>query len=314
MSTGDASTSASSAADGSSTSDETRYDMALPDLPQGSACNGKIDLVFAVAQGGGFLKYLDTLYASYPEILATIEDVFDDFDLHVIFINPSSMWGAVACPKNMCPEEGGCPAEDYEDFPCWALYDDDALTKCDSTMGAGIIFPAGRKGSNKPCDLPPGQRFIAGDDPFFGERFSCLSHTGYGAGDEQGWALGEALSWDLRGGCNAGFLRDDALLFVVYVSGRDDSPYNPYVWAQRVLEAKEYAQDMVVLLGIGLDLGLDSESPCEGVPTDKKGTTLWLTEEFEHSVFGSKCAPTYAPFFTEAATMAAELCANGPQS
>jgi len=285
--------------------------MALPDLPQGSACNGKIDLVFAINQGG-IGDYIDTLYAAYPTILATIEEVFVDFDLHVMFINATSIWGSVACPKNMCPEEGGCPADDYEDFPCWALYDEGALTKCDSTMGAGIIFPAGRKASNKPCDLPPGQRFLSGDDPLFSERFACLSHTGLSASSEHGWALGEALSWDLRGGCNAGFLREDALLFVVYGANGDFSPYNPYVWAQRVLEAKDNNQDMVVLLGIGSDLS-EPKPLCNEIPSGKKGPALQLTEEFEHSIFGSQCAPAYAPFFTEAATMAAELCANGPQ-
>ncbi len=325
-STGDASTSAAStstsAAAATSTStgaasatEGIRLDMALPDLPQGSACNGKIDLVFVITQQGHFINYIDTLYDSYPEIIETIQEVFADFDLHVMFADPNSRWGTTACLKGMCPEDGGCSAEGYEEFPCWALYDDDALTKCDNTMGSGIVFPAGRAASNEPCNLPEGQRYIAGDDPLFIERFSCLGRTGLGGGFSQpGWALGEALSLNLQVGCNAGFLRDDALLFAVIVSLHDYSPYNPYVWAQRVLEAKEFDQDMVVALGIASDLSVNPDPLCEGIPSGTPHPPPPPPPPPEHSHFGSICAPTFAPFFAEAATMAADLCANGSQN
>ena len=317
-STGATSASASTAtatSDASSTTEGLRLDMGLPDLPQGSACNGKIDLVFVITQQGHFINYIDTLYDSYPEIIKTIEEVFADVDLHVMFADSNNRWGTTACLKGMCPEDGGCSAEGYEDFPCWALYDDDALTKCDNTSGSGIIFPAGNSASNKPCDLPEGQRYIAGDDPLFVERFSCLGRTGLGGGSSQpGWALGEAISLDLQEGCNAGFFRDDALLFAVIVSTHDYSPYNPYVWAQRVLEAKEFDQDMIVALGIASDLSVNPDSLCEGIPSGTPHETFQWADEFEHRVLGSICAPTFAPFFAEAATMAADLCANGSQN
>jgi hypothetical protein len=325
-STGDAVTSTSAGAtsapaststsDASSTTEGLRLDMGLPDLPQGSACNGKIDLVFVITQQGHFINYIDTLYDSYPEIIATIEEVFADVDLHVMFADPNNKWGATPCPKGMCPEDGGCTADGYEDFPCWVLYDEEALTKCDNTSGSGIIFPAGNSASNKPCDLPEGQRYIAGDDPLFVERFSCVSRTGLGGGfSEPGWALGEAVSLDLQEGCNAGFFRDDALLFAVIVSTHDYSPYNPYVWAQRVLEAKEFDQDMIVALGIADDWQAIEPALCgPGSIGDPPHETFRWAEEFEHRVFGSICAPTFAPFFAEAATMAADLCANGSQN
>ncbi len=317
-SAGATSTSAStSTSDASSTTEGFPLDIGLPDLPQGSACNGKIDLVFVITQQGSFIEYIGTLYDSYPEIMATIQEVFADFDLHVMFADPNNAWGTNhVCPKGMCPEDGGCVVEGYEDFPCWALYDEDALTKCDNTSGAGIIFPAGHAASNKPCSLPAGQRFIEGDDPLFAERFSCLSRTGLGGtASELGWALGEAVSLDLQEGCNTGFLRDDALLFAVIVSMHDYSPYNPYVWAQRVLEAKEFDQDMIVALGIADDWQAIEPALCgPGSIGDPPHETFRWAEEFDHRVFGSICAPTFAPFFAEAATMAADLCANGSQN
>ena len=70
--------------------------------------------------------------------------------------------------------------EGWEDFPCWVFYEDEALTKCDDTVGAGVIFPPGDSTSNVPCDLPKGQRYLDGDDPLFAERLGCISHIGIG--------------------------------------------------------------------------------------------------------------------------------------
>ena len=285
--------------------------MGTPDLPPGSACNGKIDLVFVITQDGQLFEHIDALYDSYPEILATIQEEFADFDLHVMFADPNDRWAANhVCPKGMCPEEGGCPVEGWEDFPCWVFYDEAALTKCDDTIGAGVVFPAGESASNQPCDLPEGQRYLTGDDPLFAERFKCVSRTGIGGSTSMpGWALGQAVSLDLQEGCNAGFLRDDALLFAVIVSTHDYSPYNPYVWAQRVLEAKGHDQDMIVALGIADDWQTTENPLCEpGSKGDEPDAIYKWTEEFDHSLYGSVCAPSFAPFFAEAATMAADLC------
>jgi len=61
------------------------------------------------------------------------------------------------------------------------------------------------------------------------------------------------------------------------------------------------------------DLSVNPDSPCDGLPSGTPGTRFQWTEEFEQSVFGRICAPSFAPFFAEAATMAADLCANGSQ-
>jgi len=37
------------------------------------------------------------------------------------------------------------------------------------------------------------------------------------------------------------------------------------------------------------------------------------TQYFDHGVHGSKCAPTFAPFFSEAASIAAALCDPVPR-
>ena len=288
--------------------------MGIPDLPQGSACNGKIDVLFAIGQGG-VSEHLDVLHASYAAFAATMMETFANHDSHVMVVERDGVWGDnYWCPQSKCPADGGCPASHYgepNDFPCWALHDDAALSKCDNTLGAGVVFPAGYAASNKPCDLAAGRRYLEGDDVAFADKFVCVATLGGNPGYQMvGWAMGEALSIDLQVGCNEGFLREEALLLAVMLVGREDSPYNPYAWAQRVLDAKGHEQDKIVALAVGTDHGAVSEPLCDGLG-DRPGLAYEWVQHFEHRAFGSICALDYAPFFLEAAELAAELCEPG---
>ncbi len=276
------------------------------------ACNGKIDVVFVSVETGA-------LEPSIPEFVGIMEERFAQHDLHVMVVDDDGEWGdSLLCPKNKCPADGGCPAEGLEDFPCWALHEEEALSKCDNTLGAGVVFPAGAGASNEPCGLPEGERFIRGDDPLFAKRFSCLIDGGISAGGDvqTGMALGRAVSADNQRGCNQGFLREDALLVVVMI---DDAagiqPYNPLVWAELVLEAKDFDHDRVVALGIDHDWqGSQPQPLCESAwEVEQPSPGERWTEHFDHSVFGSVCAPSYGPFFDEAAALAVALCADAPQ-
>jgi len=274
------------------------------------ACAGKVDVIFVMSEATNKAQMDEAM----PEFAAIMQEEFSELDLHVMVLDPDGEWGdSVLCPKNMCPADGGCPVE--PDFPCWALHDEDALTKCDNTMGAGVIFPAGQQTMNKPCGLETGHRFITGDDPDFVERFTCLAQCGDNAGGtiSHGIALGRALTWDLRLGCNEGFLRDDALLMAVHIVSRNHDDDAPYIVADKVLEAKHNNQDLVVALAITHGWkGSDPPPLCETASDGPVGLAAWALH-FDHHVFGSECALSYVPFFAEAAAMAADLCKPIPR-
>ena len=298
-----------------SSTGEPVIDVGLPSTGEGgSACNGKIDIMFIVSAA----QLLDeSLEASIPAFASTLEEELGEFDLHVMAVDPDGRWGSADCPKNKCPADGGCPLEGYEDYPCWALHEEGALTKCDDTRGAGVVFRAGPHSANKPCGVPPGQRYITRDTPDFAEVFSCLVRDGAGSGGiiMHGETLGRALAFDLQQGCNAGFLREDALLMVVQIVSASFGDSAPWEWADYVLEAKGGDQDMAVALAISRDwVGYPPGPLCEDGKTeqDVPGFAAW-TQYFDHGVHGSKCAPTYAPFFAEAASIAAELCDPVPR-
>ena len=306
----------SAASDGVTTGDGLKDDLG-EDTDTGvvvPACNGKIDVVF-VLPSSSYDYYAQAMPSSLPAFVETMTTTLAGFDLHVMVLDSDGAWGSPnLCPKSKCPADGGCPNfPDDPSFPCWALHDDGALAKCDETLGAGVTFPAGEWASNVRCPLPEGRRFLRGDDPDFADNFLCVATLGVADGwDEGPHALMRAVSADLDLGCNAGFLRDDALLLVLLISVQDYSEYSPPVWAKAVLEAKGGDQDKVVVTALSSDRSADMPI-CPGDKVDEPHAIFKFALEFDHGAVGSFCAEDYGPYFEEAATRAVELCDGGPQ-
>jgi hypothetical protein len=297
------------------TTGDLKDDLGAPDMgPVVPACNGKIDVIF-VLPSSSYDYYAQAMPSSLPAFVETMTTTLAGFDLQVMVLDSDGAWGSPnLCPKSKCPADGGCPnfPEDPS-FPCWALHDQDALAKCDETLGAGLTFPAGAGASNVRCPLADGRRFLRGDDPDFVDDFLCVATLGVADGwDEGPHALMRAMSADLDLGCNAGFLRDDALLLVFLISVQDYSEYSPPVWANAVLEAKGGDQDKIVVTTLSSDRSADMPI-CPGDKVDEPHAIFKFAMEFYHGAVGSFCAENYGPYFEDAATRAVELCDGGPQ-
>ena len=117
--------------------------------------------------------------------------------------------------------------------------------------------------------------------------------------------LTSALSSELvgPGGCNEGFLRDDALLVVTLITDEDDTTSEGTVdqWRQAVIDAKGGDDEAVVMLGIISDVGLDG-ALCSG--TESFPAEAPLMQEFVGSFprheKASICLESYDEFFTTA--------------
>jgi hypothetical protein len=260
------------------------------------------------------------LVKSLPSLVEVLENQLAEFDPHILVPNNWSSWGApLSCPigKDTCPEDGGCPELGESSYPCWAHYTPGALTQCDSARGAGVIFPAGREASNKPCKLVDDRRYIHAGEPSLLEAFMCVASQGHSVGvDGEGWAAARAVSAELvgPGGCNEGFLRDDALLLLIMVTlgGDGGSPYNPYVWANMILDAKGGEQDAIVALGILFDN--DTPDPiCDWPSSDTPYNLRSMLLNFEHAYFGSLCdsSTAYGNHYASTAEVILDLC-GGP--
>jgi hypothetical protein len=73
------------------------------------------------------------------------------------------------------------------------------LDACDSQIGAGVTFPAGKDSSAQRCDLAAG-RYITREDPDPIAAFLCTAKVGSGGGGPfPADAMVAALSWPLLG-------------------------------------------------------------------------------------------------------------------
>ena len=293
------------------------FDMQLPpDLgdPTPAGCKGKIDFVFAISALGTMATEQDQLVASLPGFIETIASDFADFDPHVISINTDGTWRGQQCESpDYCLNMGNCGphALDYE---C-GKYVDQVWT-CDKTMGAGLVFNAGSFAYNKPCDLHDGNRYITADQSDPVEAFKCIAQVGtWGDDPTLADSLVAAVSPELNGpeGCNAGFLRPDALLVFVFI--RDNEEQYPALSPKKVYEAVVAAkggdEDAVVALAFIPQL-LEGE-PVKGCTYNDPPIAQHLAEvieQFSYHADGDVCADEYATFFNGAAASLVHQACN----
>jgi hypothetical protein len=143
------------------------------------------------------------------------------------------------------------------------------------------------------------------------DTFACAARVG-GSGVA---AIGEALMTAIQpalnapGGCNAGFLREDALLMVTLIANTYDTPGggpvvsqqgDPDTWMAAVREAKHDDLESVVMLSI-----LRAYPECH-----EKDRTCQMVKMFPYHVLADRDELDYSPFFNEASDLVATACAE----
>ncbi len=286
-----------------------------PDFDTGGVgCGGKIDLLFVIDRGATMWNQQPALAASLPKFLQTIEAMFDDFDLHIMVVHADPLpWGMQECDEICADNEGqGCAPDGPADYPCWAFTDDE-IGECDSTFGAGVTFPAGFGASNERCELTGGGRYITDQDSDLASAFTCI--TSVGTVNTFKAVAGYALQYIFAaeqlepGGCNAGFVRDDALLVIVAITDSDGwgTPGTPEEWTAPVFAAKGGDENAVVYLGLTPDQAWADEPLCGG-PYDGFPPHDELFTLFPNAVRASVCEADFSPFFDEAAALVETVC------
>jgi len=277
-------------------------------------CKGKVDLLFLISRLHTMKTEQAQLLASFPGFVATIQEKLADFDVHIMVANPDGKWPGWGCEKYKCPEYAPNCGPDALDYQCNVypkLY-----TPCDETLGAGLTFNTGSDAANRPCELFGGNRYIVSGEPKLADALECIAKVGVGGGiPPMGDALIAALDPEINaeGGCNAGFLRGDALLVVTMISNvyDEESTSWPYQQYNAILAAKK-DPNAVVMLGIvphALEEGAQELPGCayDSHPVNK-GKLRDLIDRFPNRAYGDTCAPSYAPFFDEAADLIGEAC------
>jgi hypothetical protein len=160
------------------------------------------------------------------------------------------------------------------------------------------------------------------------QAFGCAAQVGtIGNGFERPMeamvtTVGKSL--DTPGGCNEGFLRDDALLVIVVITDEYDGPGDP--------EARNPARDPPTSLGdpqswydavVTAKLGVPqnavalvitnfADGPCPPDDLGHDGANLveWVEHFGENGFLGGICEPDYGPMFAEATALIETACHN----
>lgn len=273
----------------------TDRDLGDPTPP---GCKGKIDFLFVISRYAGMEYFQTPLVTAFQGFVDTIKDEFADFDYHIMVVDGDPYWGLSTCDEQ-------CPAQCVPGYPCGYT-----ATSCDTTMGAGVVFPAGDGASNTSCKIDGARRYMTKGQTDLPGTFACAAQVGSSGADLIGEALTAAMQPGIngQGGCNSGFLRNDALLMVTLISNTYDSPDpqfgskgTPGSWANAVRQAKGENLESVVMFSI-LDTGY--EPGCH--PHDR---TCQMAKLFPYSLVADR-DDDYGPAFATATQLVDAACAG----
>jgi len=271
----------------------------------GGECS-QIDFVFAIDNSVSMEGEQAALNAAFPQFIDTIMSEVTTSDYHLMVVDTDA---ETRCTPEACD---GNPHDTCNNYACMT----DQFVACDNTRGAGVLHPAGDLASNTLCEPFGGNRYIVEGEPDLVDTFVCMATVGTaGHPSERPMdALVEAVSEPLNmpGGCNDGFLRDDAILVLTFIS--DDPNIEDQNSAMEAYEAVIAAKggdlDRTVVLGliIGSDVGC-------GVDNKPNAGNHWI--EFinlfdERGIAGPVCTDDYNAFFQDAVATIADTCKINP--
>jgi hypothetical protein len=112
--------------------------------------------------------------------------------------------------------------------------------------------------------------------------------------------------------CNDGFLRDDAILVVTFITDEDDnagdgSEGTVETWRQALIDAKNGDESAIVMLGLFGDDDLPN-AICNGGAEVSPRLRQFLDSWGDNGFFGSICADDYDGFFQEAVDIIDTTC------
>ncbi len=295
-------------------------DITLPEDPSSQAGCQKVDFLFVVDNSRSMQTEQENLVRSFPGFMQVVEGTVRARDYQVMVTDTDASRGqrglaavigqdfscqpAPACCQSGCdgftiPVLGVPSVDSCNGVPCDQVSLDADLA-CEGVLGAGKRYtPDGTS-----CGVDGERRYMVSGQPELADTFACAGQVGtFGDGDEQPMAaMMQAVSLPLNGagGCNAGFLRAEAVLVVTFITdGEDsDSPGDPQLWRQALIDAKGGDEDAVVLLGL---MGGDG---C-GVPAPRLDA---FVRSLPFGSSGSVCAEDYAPFFSAAVSVIDNAC------
>lgn len=278
----------------------------------------KVDFLFVIDNSGSMGDEQNNLVSNFPGFIDTIGDELDDAqDYHIMVIDSDAyLWEA--CPVLCMTPPLGLPCT-IGGFECGVTEPEE----CEDVLGAGVVHPKGSSSSNQDCAFSSGARYMDMTEPDLHAAFACAAQVGTGSvadPEKPMEAMVQAVTPDTEADvCNEGFIRDDAILVVTFITDEDDnqgdgSSGNVQGWRQALISAKNGDETAVVVLGLFGDqdqagaicppLDPESTAGAEPSPRLREFTESWGDRGFA----GSVCAASYQEFFRDAVSIIGTTC------
>ena len=271
-------------ADGPEGGDGPKLDVAAPETEgpgddggTGEGCE-KVDFLFVIDNSSSMAPYQANLVSNFPAFIDGIQATLDAVDSYQVGVITTDAYAY---------NVAGC-----------------------QVLSGLVVQTGGNQSSNMVCGpYDDGYNFMTQNDDL-ASSFSCAATVGSGgSGNEQPQAALVGAVQRIHGGigeCNEGFIRDDALLVIVYIGNENDnSPTTPMASYEAVVAAKLDLPENVVVISITDFPG----NPCGGFGGSVEMTNftmLWGANGF----LVPFCEPDYGPYFDDAIDIIDVACEN----
>lgn len=239
----------------------------------------KVDFLYVIDNSPSMVDEQENVARSFVGFSRVIEQTLRANDHHIMVVDTDGL--AVA---------------DVPDF-------DARQYGCEQVLGAGL------RAGGVDCYIENALPYLELAQRDAAESFSCLARVGASGNVESKpieallratGAMGNELQE-----CNAGFLRDDAVLVVTVITDEDDddSEGQPEDWKELLVAAKGGNEQAVVMLGLISDTHLAQGlpgGPCDDTSGLDAPRLQRFAESFELGSVGSVCSPDYSEFFADA--------------
>jgi hypothetical protein len=255
----------------------------VPEVEVSVGCS-KVDVLFVIDNSPSMDDEQDALIQSFPGFVSLAQSALELTDVHIMVVDTDG-----ETPFDQVTEEFGFSEA------------------CDNALGAGSVLGEG----GAECAVPAGQRYMEGTQPNLSESFSCVANVGDDGSllARPADAMLAALSSEhvAVSGCNAGFLRDDAVLVVVMITDEDDerSARSPADWRSALVAQKAGDEAAIVTLGL---LRQSESEQCGDTRSDPTPRLRELLTSFPRSTVGDVCAPDYNSFFSSGVDLISAAC------
>ena len=275
----------------------------------------KVDFLFVIDNSGSMADEQQSLIASFPGFISSIKSTLKEAQDYHIMVIDTDAWLFAGCNLTCAFPIPVCPAPD---FACG-----DPPLECEDVIGAGVVHPRGTQSSSKDCGFASMARYMDQSEPDLASTFACAAKVGTGSVDDPERPMEAMVAAVAPTGpahdCNAGFIREDAILVVTFITDEDDnwgdgSAGTPAGWKASLVAAKKGDESALVVLGLFGDndqpnavcgpFDPNSSSGAEPSPRLRE----FVNSFGDHGFAGSVCSNSYDSFFAQAVGLIDTTC------